>query len=59
MSTATAGGSVSRSQTAAKQSRVQAMWRVMKRKPLGVGSASLIFLLVFGYKARTGSPFMG
>lgn len=47
MSTATAGGSVSRSQTAAKQSRVQAMWRVMKRKPLGVGSASLIFLLVF------------
>ena len=47
MSTATAGGSVSRSQTAAKQSRVQAMWRVMKRKPLGVGSASLLFLLVF------------
>ena len=47
MSTATVGGSLSTSQTAAKQSRVQALWNVMKRKPLGVGSASLLFLLVF------------
>ncbi len=47
MSTATAGGSISVSQTAVKRSRAQALWSVMKRKPLGVGSASIILLIVF------------
>ena len=47
MSIATAGGSVSTSQTAAKQRRVRALWGVMKHKPLGVGSACLLLLLVF------------
>lgn len=47
MSTATVGGSRSTSRTAARPSRVQALWNVMKRKPLGVGSASLLLVLVF------------
>jgi peptide/nickel transport system permease protein len=47
MSTATAGGSISTSQTAVKRSRAQSLWGVMKRKPLGVGSASIILLIVF------------
>ncbi len=47
MSIATAGGSVSTSQTAVKRSRAQALWGVMKRKPLGAASASIILLIVF------------
>ena len=47
MSIATAGGSIATLQTAVKRSRAQALWDVMKRKPLGVGSASIILLIVF------------
>jgi peptide/nickel transport system permease protein len=48
MSIATTGGSVSTLQRAAKQkSRAQALWNIMKRKPLGAASASLILLIVF------------
>jgi peptide/nickel transport system permease protein len=47
MSIVTAGGSVSTSQTAIKRSRAQALWSIVKRKPLGAASASIILLIVF------------
>src|SRR6267143_667380 len=47
MSTATIRGSVATSQTTAKRRQVRALWGLMKRKPLGVGSASIILLIVF------------
>jgi peptide/nickel transport system permease protein len=47
MSTATVRGSVLPSQTTVKRSRAQALWSIMKRKPLGAASASIILLIVF------------
>ena len=47
MSTATIGASVTTIQKAAKRRRVQALWSIMKRKPLGAAAASIILLIVF------------
>src|SRR5213594_4148441 len=47
MSTATIRGSVATSQRATKRRRVQALWNLMKRKPLGAAAASIILLIVF------------
>ena len=47
MSTATADISTFEEQTTAPLSRRQALWGVIKRKPLGMASAALIALLVF------------
>jgi peptide/nickel transport system permease protein len=47
MSTATADISTFAEQMTAQLSRRQALWGVIKRKPLGMASASLIVLLVF------------
>src|SRR3989441_4066744 len=47
MSTATIRGSVATSQRATKRRRVQALWNLMKRKPLGAAAASILLLLVF------------
>jgi peptide/nickel transport system permease protein len=47
MSTATIGGSVTTSQRTAKQRQVQALWGLMKRKPLGAAAASIILIIVF------------
>src|SRR5216683_3350196 len=47
MSTATIRGSVPTLQRAAKRRRVQALWGLMKRKPLGAAAASIILLIVF------------
>ena len=47
MSTATIGDSVVTSQRATKRRRVQALWNLMKRKPLGTAAASIILLIVF------------
>lgn len=47
MSTATIERSAPASQSVARKSRLQALWRFTKRKPLGAASASLILLIVF------------
>jgi peptide/nickel transport system permease protein len=47
MATATAGISVFEEQTTGPLRREQALWGMLKRKPLGLASASLIGLLVF------------
>jgi peptide/nickel transport system permease protein len=47
MSPVTADISTFEEQTVAQLSRRQALWGVMKRKPLGIASAALIALLVF------------
>src|SRR5262245_43715812 len=47
MSTATIRDSVVPSQRALKRRRVQALWNLMKRKPLGAAAASIILLIVF------------
>jgi peptide/nickel transport system permease protein len=47
MSTATAGISVFEEQTTTTLRPGPALWRILKRKPLGLASASLIGLLVF------------
>jgi peptide/nickel transport system permease protein len=47
MSTATIRGSVTTLQRAAKRRRAQALWGLMKRKPLGAAAASIILLIVF------------
>jgi peptide/nickel transport system permease protein len=47
MSTATIRDSVVTSQRATKRRRVQALWNLMKRKPLGAVAASIILLIVF------------
>src|SRR5258708_9919092 len=47
MSTATIRGSVPTLQRAAKRRRAQALWGLMKRKPLGAAAASIILLIVF------------
>jgi peptide/nickel transport system permease protein len=47
MSTATIRGSVATAQRATKRRRVKALWRLMKRKPLGAAAASIILLIVF------------
>jgi peptide/nickel transport system permease protein len=47
MSTVTADISTFEEQTTAPLSRCQALWGVIKRKPLGIASAALIALLVF------------
>jgi peptide/nickel transport system permease protein len=47
MSTATIRDSVVTSQRATKRRRVQALWNLMKRKPLGTAAASIILLIVF------------
>ncbi len=47
MSTATIRGSVATAQRATKRRRVQALWNLMKRKPLGAAAASIILLIVF------------
>jgi peptide/nickel transport system permease protein len=47
MSTATADISTFEEQTIAQLNRHQALWGVIKRKPLGIASAALIALLVF------------
>jgi peptide/nickel transport system permease protein len=47
MSTATADISIVEEQTTAQLSGRQALWSVIKRKPLGIASAALIALLVF------------
>ena len=47
MSTATIRDSVVTSQRTTKRRRVQALWNLMKRKPLGAVAASIILLIVF------------
>src|SRR4029453_19282116 len=47
MSTATIRDSVVTSQRTTKRRRVQALWNLMKRKPLGAAAASIILLIVF------------
>jgi peptide/nickel transport system permease protein len=47
MSTATIRDSVVTSRRATKRRRVQALWNLMKRKPLGTAAASIILLIVF------------
>ena len=47
MSPATMRSSVATSQKATKRRRVQALWNLMKRKPLGAAAASIILLIVF------------
>ena len=47
MSTATIRGSAATSQGATKWRRVQTLWNLMKRKPLGATAASIILLIVF------------
>ena len=47
MSTATAGVSVFKEETTSTLRQGQALWRIIKRKPLGLASALLIGLLVF------------
>jgi peptide/nickel transport system permease protein len=47
MSTAAIRDSVVTSQRATKRRRVQALWNLMKRKPLGTAAASIILLIVF------------
>src|SRR5215468_5050178 len=47
MSTATIRDSVATAQRATKRRRLQALWSLMKRKPLGAAAASIILLLVF------------
>ena len=58
MSTATADISTLEEQTTAPLSRRQALWSVIKRKPLGIVSAALIALLVFtGIFANVLAPY--
>src|SRR5262245_27553499 len=47
MSTATIRDSVATSHGVSRRRRVQALWNLMKRKPLGAAAASIILLLVF------------
>ena len=47
MSTATIRDSVVTSQRTTKRRQVQALWNLMKRKPLGAVAASIILLIVF------------